>query len=61
MIKHSVMKQKFFYQILIIVALLLAMTMSGLLLAIDERQPEQIVEETSTIILNKINPLGITG
>jgi phospholipid transport system substrate-binding protein len=48
-------KQKYLSQILMIIALVLAMTMSGLLLAIDDRQPEKIVEETSTIILSKIN------
>lgn len=55
MIKYSLVKQKYLSQILMIIALVLAMTMSGLLLAIDDRQPEKIVEETSTIILSKIN------
>ena len=54
-IKRSVMKKKFLSRVLIVIAVMLAITMSGLLLAIDDRQPEQIVEETSTIILNKIN------
>jgi len=54
-IKYSLVKQKYLSQILMIIALVLAMTMSGLLLAIDDRQPEKIVEETSTIILSKIN------
>lgn len=55
MIKHSVIKQKYLSQILTVMAALLAVAMSGLVLAIDERTPEQIVEETSTIVLNKIN------
>lgn len=39
----------------VIVVVLLMMTMSSQLLAIDDRQPEQIVEETSTTVLNLIN------
>ena len=54
-IKRSVMKKKFLSPVLLSVTILLVVTMSGLLLAIDDRTPEQIVEETSTVILNKIN------
>lgn len=55
MIKRSVMKKKLLSQLFTTMLAFFVISMSGLVLALDERPPEQIVEETSTVILNKIN------
>jgi len=54
-IKNSFMKHKRLSLILLAVAVMLAVAVGGFALAIDDRTPEQIVEETSTTVLNTIN------
>ena len=57
--KTKLISQKYlsqrFIQVSVTTLVLLAMVVGSIALAIDDRKPEQIVEETSTNILNTIN------